>query len=791
LAALVLASVSLVSIYPVEYCRSHENNPLQNEYSDNNDNTILLGDAYSNVTLLPNNPLHHVTFMAPRDLPSECLDSDKSNYLALLDADCNGNYPCYIGRQAVQDQFDYQGPALLDSIPYEYWIGVNGSIYDMTVYIKALESREASDVAAYLATDLHEWLMEHLDSHTTTTLLPNPMYQICLDEQFFVGIYHNDDDDTWWPCQSPTLLLLWPLWLILALMSLPTLLGWMWSTCLYVRPPDVAAAEPGVLILCTGTDIAQTVESCRLSRYRAKILVLVVSQADAALVEPLLGFAFSPTDPVFGFGAHQAASVYTGVYGNRDESTQTLRFLVLVVRDTDTCIRRRQALIWMQGLFNRVHYNRSPDLLDIALVKALYSQGMPVRDLQYLVCVDAPTVLHTQALRQMVATCEDDTTILACGSDTLLSNSRLNVWTWMQAYAVHQQVFGKQALASALGSVSTLPGCAHMYRIASQDDKPLLSHDPVVQEFGRQDLYSVHEQHVYHDDNALTLLLLQSFPRGRVVFCPDAVGYVPAPEYLSTLCTYRQAVRNRDLHTAYQTLRVPRAYIMKMVAVLDLLWALIGPALVGFAVYIMVRYQWVWDELGWLVPIVTGSVLVVTILALVAQRGLRSLGYLLFYIVFGIPVFLVIVPLLSWFSMDHFGWEPTRRTKSRPYARNPSSSNLVSVDAGKSSSYYSYDEPAADIKTPMDGDTAVDDASSERHVPAVAKPVIADIQVCNTQRSAQQQQRQYKRSPSSQKSLEASVNSKQSCAAKSLPPLSTTSESQVSKLELNAFRAYL
>lgn len=235
-------------------------------------------------------------------------------------------------------------------------------------------------------------------------------------------------------------------------------------------------------------ELRKTIDSVAMTKYpeenRVMIVIAdgVITGADNRTSTPeilsdLLGFEMDlEEDPLFHYRSlgkirNNFACVYTGIYEKEvGEEIKSLKYLVIVKRggpeeygSNRTGNRgKRDSQLILLGLYNRIHHNRKPSELDIAIVKALFSLGLPAKDAEYLMAIDADTRVDEKSIAHMVYSMEHDKKILACCGETQVENKAQSWVTTIQVYEYYSNHHLKKAFESVFGCVTCLPGCFTM-----------------------------------------------------------------------------------------------------------------------------------------------------------------------------------------------------------------------------------------------------------------------------------------------------------------------------------------
>ncbi|KAL7517841.1 hypothetical protein ACHAWF_000162, partial [Thalassiosira exigua] len=143
------------------------------------------------------------------------------------------------------------------------------------------------------------------------------------------------------------------------------------------------------------------------------------------------------------------------------------------------------------------------------------------------------------------------------------------------------------------GSQLFTTGCFTMYRLFSDDNRPLLSCDHVYGRYATNNVESLHYKNLYHlgEDRMLTTLLLRAFPGMKLSFVPEAKYHTIVPDTFSVLLSQRRRWTNSTIHNLMELLRDAKmatvcCISMKFLVMLDLVATLI---LLASLVYLFVN----------------------------------------------------------------------------------------------------------------------------------------------------------------------------------------------------------
>lgn len=99
---------------------------------------------------------------------------------------------------------------------------------------------------------------------------------------------------------------------------------------------------------------------------------------------------------------------------------------------------KRDSLVIIMGLLNRVHYGKDLTSLDIAVIDALDYLQIPIDDAEYLLTIDADTRVSKQSISYMVSAMKEEDDILALCGDTKVDNKTESWVTGLRVFEYFQ-----------------------------------------------------------------------------------------------------------------------------------------------------------------------------------------------------------------------------------------------------------------------------------------------------------------------------------------------------------------
>jgi chitin synthase len=120
---------------------------------------------------------------------------------------------------------------------------------------------------------------------------------------------------------------------------------------------------------------------------------------------------------------------------------------------------KRDSQILLMSFLNRVHHRAAMNPLELEMFHQINNIiGVDPELYEYLLMVDADTMVRPDALNRLVASCANDSKIAGICGETSLENEERSWWTMIQVYEYYISHHLSKAFESLFGSVTCLPG---------------------------------------------------------------------------------------------------------------------------------------------------------------------------------------------------------------------------------------------------------------------------------------------------------------------------------------------
>lgn len=579
---------------------------------------------------------------------------------------------------------------------------LNGRVYDMTKYIIGGRRIEVPDgtkkptdpeVANFMDDTVLTLFTERAGTDLTELWNKAPMddalrsrMQLCLDNLFYVG---DVDTRNSVKCQFAQ-------YLILAVsIVLVTIIGFKFLAALQFggknMPEDIDK-----FIMCQipaytedEDSLRRAIDSAARMRYddKRKLLVvicdgMIIGQGNdrptPRIVLDILGVSetVDPEPLSFeslgeGLKQHNMGKVYSGLY---EVQGHIVPFLVVVKVGKPSEVSRpgnrgkRDSQMVLMRFLNRVHYNLPMSPMELEMYHQIRNViGVNPTFYEYMLQIDADTVVAPDSATRMVSAFLDDTRLIACCGETALTNSKASFITMIQVYEYYISHNLSKAFESLFGSVTCLPGCFSMYRIrAAETGKPLFVSREIVEDYATIRVDTLHMKNLLHlgEDRYLTTLLLKYHGKYKTKYIFPAKAWTIAPDTWQVFLSQRRRWINSTVHNLMELVPMSQlcgfcCFSMRFVVFIDLLSTVVQPVTIAYIVYLLVLV----GTSATIIPltsfILLGAIYGLQAIIFILRRRWEMVGWLILYIL-AVPVYSFGLPLYAFWHMDDFNWGNTR-----------------------------------------------------------------------------------------------------------------------------------
>ena len=198
----------------------------------------------------------------------------------------------------------------------------------------------------------------------------------------------------------------------------------------------------------------------------------------------------------------------------------------------------------------------------------------------------------------MVGCMAQDVDIMGLCGETKIANKSETWVTMIQVFEYYISHHQTKAFESMWGGVTCLPGCCSMYRIKAPKGGdgswvPILANPDIVEHYSENVVDTLHKKNLLllGEDRYLTTLMLKTFPKRKMMFCPQAYCKTVVPDTFRVLLSQRRRWINSTIHNLFELLLVRDlcgtfCFSMQFVVFMELVGTLVLPAAIAFTIYI-------------------------------------------------------------------------------------------------------------------------------------------------------------------------------------------------------------
>ncbi|KAF4587542.1 class V chitin synthase [Ophiocordyceps camponoti-floridani] len=368
---------------------------------------------------------------------------------------------------------------------------------------------------------------------------------------------------------------------------------------------------------------------------------------------------------------HNMGRVYSGLY---EVQGHIVPFLVIVkVGKPSEVVRpgnrgKRDSQMVIMRFLNRVHYNLPMSPLELEMYHQIRNIiGVNPTFYEFMLQIDADTVVAPDSATRMVSAFLDDTLLIAVCGETALTNAKSSFITMIQVYEYYISHNLSKAFESLFGSVTCLPGCFSMYRIrAAETGKPLFVSREVVEAYATIRVDTLHMKNLLHlgEDRYLTTLLLKYHSKYKTKYIFTAHAWTIAPDSWQVFLSQRRRWINSTVHNLIELIPMNQlcgfcCFSMRFIVFIDLLSTVVQPVTIAYIIYLVTLVA----TRATLVPITAfvllGAIYGLQAIIFILRRKWEMVGWMILYVL-AVPVFSFGLPLYAFWHMDDFNWGNTR-----------------------------------------------------------------------------------------------------------------------------------
>lgn len=331
--------------------------------------------------------------------------------------------------------------------------------------------------------------------------------------------------------------------------------------------------------------------------------------------------------------------------------------------------RDSQAIV-MRFLY-KAYYKRRMTALELELRHQFeHLLQIDPTEYEYMLMVDADTEVSSNSIKEFVKRMQSDRRIMGICGETTVANAFGSPISMIQVFEYFISHSLSKAFESLFGTVTCLPGCFSMWKIADkQREMPILISADLIHDYAAAYADTLHEKNLLllGEDRCLTSIMLKSFPGMTTKYTGKTACQTVVPTGLCVLISQRRRWINSTVHNLWELLSVKNlcgfcCMNMRFIVLLDLLSTFISPGSTLFLGYVV--YQCIVSPMPPFTAlfILGGIYLIQIILAILQGRFSQILWMVINTLAY--PFFNFFLPIIAFWRFDNFKWGSTRKTQS-------------------------------------------------------------------------------------------------------------------------------
>ncbi|CEL54318.1 chitin synthase [Rhizoctonia solani AG-1 IB] len=388
-----------------------------------------------------------------------------------------------------------------------------------------------------------------------------------------------------------------------------------------------------------------------------------------------------------GHKRHNMAKVYAGFYkydsATVERSKQQKVPIVLVAKCGNPLEAgeakpgnrgKRDSQIVLMAFLQKVMFDERMTTFEYEFFNSIWRvTGVSPDRYEIVLCVDADTKVFPDSLTRMVSCMVHDEEIMGLCGETKIANKAETWVTMIQVFEYYISHHLTKAFESMFGGVTCLPGCFSIYRIKAPKGQsgywvPILANPDIVEHYSENIVDTLHKKNLLllGEDRYLTTLMLKTFPKRKMVFCPQAVCKTIVPDTFSVLLSQRRRWINSTIHNLAELVLVRDlcgtfCFSMQFVVFMELAGTLVLPAAISFTLYLIIITILPETNPKPVIPLILLGIILGLpgLLIVITSRKVAYLGWMIVYL-FSLPIWNFVLPAYAFWHFDDFSWGQTR-----------------------------------------------------------------------------------------------------------------------------------
>ncbi|KAI3651199.1 hypothetical protein MP228_004680 [Amoeboaphelidium protococcarum] len=329
---------------------------------------------------------------------------------------------------------------------------------------------------------------------------------------------------------------------------------------------------------------------------------------------------------------------------------------------------KRDSQMLLLRLLSRMFYHQQMSPLELELNYLAHTElGLRLEQFDACLMIDADTIVSENGIQELGRVLQKKPNVIGVAGVTQVSNPNDSIFTTLQVFEYFNNHFYAKAFESLFGTVTCLPGCFSMYRLADMQNRiPYLISRDILTDYGVTQANTLHEKNLLSlgEDRYLTTLMLKHFPRRFTAFAPNAQCETAIPHSWSVFLSQRRRWINSTVHNLAALYNVSNlcglfCFSMRFIVLLDFVGTIMSPGMFIYGLFIVL--QAIISPQAPISALLTILCVVGSQVLICLSRGeLKMLLYMVVNMI-AFPVYALVLPSYAFYKFDDFSWGSTRK----------------------------------------------------------------------------------------------------------------------------------
>lgn len=316
------------------------------------------------------------------------------------------------------------------------------------------------------------------------------------------------------------------------------------------------------------------------------------------------------------------------------------------------------------------------DPLEYEIYKNLsFNLGISLLDFDYILSLDGDCQVDKKAISELSGKMDLDQDALVIQGRSYITNSFQNPVTWISAYQTYVERTLNSSFESSWGTLSIASAEISIWRVRGVDGVYYCTNPLVIQMLSNDYIppQTLHMKNVLlmGEEKFFGCILMKVFPGKRIKYDHAAICYKSIESGLFAFFKHQRKKFNSLLHMRYENYLMTSDFGIRIWSFMDVTSMFLSP---GFWIYVyyalLTGILQTFSLSSFLVPALMVLAMLTSIIFGILRLRFDLLPLGLIHMVFSVPIFYILVPIISIMSSDNYTWPVSSKSKHKMLCRN-------------------------------------------------------------------------------------------------------------------------